>query len=465
MKVRTLALLASLVACSGGGTSPSSSPDALPSPDGRPAADGAPGSVPDSAPRDAPAAAPDGRVAPDAPIVSPTPDAPPSVPPPSITSVRIQGFPGTTQVRQGQSVTLVVAGTHFGDVVYASLGDRMLFPTTKTEVELDFDVLIRSGDPLGAVDLVLHTGDVDTTRAAAITVTPIAVTLAGDDGNIGTFDAPLRTITAAMGVALGGDTISVGPGTFGAGEAPQIFFDSRVTVLGAGSDKTIIQGVEVVLFHGAVLKHAKIPCFFDDSSPFPDETQLIDVVVAAGCQTGILLRYSALLMDVKVAAAGTGVAIQSVGADTYTLDGVEIAGAAKGLIVTGEAFAKLDHVTVAGGHDTGIEIGGSAQATVRAADVTVLGPVGLDRGAAVYVWSSGAVLDFGTATDAGGNVLTGDIWSLEDDRPVRAAADGPILTLSSSTLGNVVIAPMVYVGPATVGYLGIRSAGNRVQVF
>ncbi|MEM6928419.1 MAG: right-handed parallel beta-helix repeat-containing protein, partial [Myxococcota bacterium] len=169
-------------------------------------------------------------------------DGPPA---PQITSVRIDGFGDSLQVRQGWGIfSLEITGTDLGGATIAGLGDLTyeIDANNATSAVVRFD----AGDEVapGPLDLELVV-DAGTARLdEAIVVTETTVGGDGDDDTgRGTPDSPLRSIAAADAVAPAGADIVLLPGTYSeaSGETWPLNVEQR-RLIGSGAETTIVQG-------------------------------------------------------------------------------------------------------------------------------------------------------------------------------------------------------------------------------
>ncbi len=87
--------------------------------------------------------------------------------------------------------------------------------------------------------------------------------------------------------------------------------------------------------------------------------------------------------------------------------------------------------------------------------------------AGIYIGGAASVLDLGDAAESGRNVVSGNGGcALEDQRPPRALADGPVVTLNGTSLnGTTYQTPFLAMGPFnTSGVLCITGTNNRVGI-
>jgi hypothetical protein len=435
-------------------------------------------------PADAPPV-PDAHPTPDArPIPDAEPGGPDAPPPPTVTSVTVAGTASSTEVRQGASFQLVIKGTNLGMVLLGNLGDVSVVSTQMAPTQVTMMGIEPHGEVPGRYDLTLITLDgQQVTVPGAIEVTPIVVAVGGDDNaNPGTFDAPLRTVSRGLSTAMAGDHVRVLPGTYQDGEQLEPRVVAGVTLSGSGSDVTSLvaraAATGLQLERGAAVEAMRISgyhnqfgegtCVHDESSTSSDVSRLTDVVLD-DCDGGAAFSRPAELTRVRVSGnMSTGLSLASDQGETpYDLTSIVIDGAQVGVLVTQSARANLDSVTIVGGRGIGLSIAGAAQVTVRHTIIRQLPPAGsLDRGAGVYLQSTGTQLDFGTASDDGQNDFKGGSIAFNDDRAARAGANGPIVTFSATTLNDTQPPAGIVTGPVVSGasYV-VNGANNRLQFY
>jgi Protein of unknown function (DUF1565) len=183
--------------------------------------------------------------------------------PPQITTLSIVGYGGSTLIAFGAGpLTVQITGENLDTLTTVDAGPLnavLVAGGSATARTLTLNVghavaaSASSGLKAGAYDLTVTSPTGSATLTGAFTVTPIKVTTTGDDTNgRATPDAPLRTVTKALGRAAGRDEVDVAAGTYN--EAGGEVWPTRsgvappagnvavgVSIVGAGSGTTKLQ--------------------------------------------------------------------------------------------------------------------------------------------------------------------------------------------------------------------------------
>ncbi|HVR60615.1 MAG TPA: DUF1565 domain-containing protein [Polyangia bacterium] len=146
-------------------------------------------------------------------------------------------------VLQGEVINLTVTGVDLDGADNVSLGEIGLgAPADARRDRFRMAITIPHGTALGAKTLrfTTHGGQKWYESPALVTVTPINVAEHGSDSAAGTARSPFATLARALVSAGAGDTVVLGPGTFGEQRDPSspLKLPSSLTLEGAGKDMT-----------------------------------------------------------------------------------------------------------------------------------------------------------------------------------------------------------------------------------
>lgn len=185
-------------------------------------------------------------------------DPPAPHPSPTIDLVRLEGFGGGKQVRQGQgNVVLVVEGRNLSSVTAATLerkegavGVSALAVTlpvsilSKTNTALRLQATVAHGAPIGDYDIGIVNGAV-TKADAVMTVTAIRVAPTGNDATgRGTSESPFRSLTKAVSVATSADQILLRQGDYNIANGEIFPINvAGMNIQGQGKQNTVLSGV------------------------------------------------------------------------------------------------------------------------------------------------------------------------------------------------------------------------------
>lgn len=382
---------------------------------------------------------------------------------PTITSIVIQGYGDSTQVREGVGpITLEVTGSDLEAVTITRLGgisgDIDANNASSLIATFDVDPSVEIG-PL-TLEVVADAGISNIEGAVEVTETTASGT--GDDATgHGTPDHPLRSLAAALAVSPEGGDVVLLPGTYD--EANGETFPTTVTdrrVIGSGSDVTILsgpggesglylndasvadlqltgfvngvraqsghvtlQGLEV---HGntadgfnastgttdPVLSVQAIGCSFHDNglhgfeastppdSPYPYTVQ--DCTIENNGQRGIYMVQSVQMTLVDTTIEGNDFQGISMLQDArLTASGVTVRGNdLEGLLASGNTTAVIESSLIRGQQEHGIEFSG---ASLQVRDTEVLNNV-----AGAIRITGEPVIDLGTIADPGNNRVGND---------------------------------------------------------
>jgi hypothetical protein len=171
-------------------------------------------------PPDAPAAPPDGPA--DAPVSAVTIDA-------------VATTYGFTEVRQGDTVELVIKGTHLDSATAVTVGDLTATILSVAEAEIHATLIVPHGHAVGARALTVVAQLGSATRANAITLTDVVASPTGSAAGHGTYQSPFALCDAPVAAATGGDTIDL---LAGAHTCDHVLELIDASVHGAGSNAT-----------------------------------------------------------------------------------------------------------------------------------------------------------------------------------------------------------------------------------
>src|SRR5262249_17109469 len=125
--------------------------------------------------------------------------------PPTVDSVKTAD--GFTQIRQGETVQLVVTGSELAGVTGVQLGRFTVSITTHTATEIRGDIAIPHGFASGPLSLSASFPAQTLTVDNAITITPYVVSAAAGSGGHGTFQSPLALCDPNIETATRGDVL------------------------------------------------------------------------------------------------------------------------------------------------------------------------------------------------------------------------------------------------------------------
>ncbi len=167
----------------------------------------------------------------------------------SCTLAACQGAPGTSladgttvspspTLRQGQAAVSLVFTRAAGGLASAAAFDLgglvVVRQPQSTDTRLVLAVSVPHGVALGARTLTFSDGSGAVSIPNVVVVGPITAAPTGADTNLGTTDAPFRTIKRAVDVAGAGDTIELGDGAYDgtAGETWSYTLPASLTIIG-----------------------------------------------------------------------------------------------------------------------------------------------------------------------------------------------------------------------------------------
>jgi hypothetical protein len=180
------------------------------------------GSPPDAATADA---TPPDAASPDAPVITAV--------------VTIDGF---TQIRQGETVEVLITGERLAATTSVMLGGLPVEILAATAQQLRVQVSVPNGHPPGPVVLVVTTPAGVATRQAAITTTYIVVAVDGTLIGHGTYPSPLAFCPEFGGHYVpGGSTLELLAGAFVCDRGPSLDLGVGSRVLGSGRGVTIVR--------------------------------------------------------------------------------------------------------------------------------------------------------------------------------------------------------------------------------
>ena len=233
----------------------------------------------------------------------------------------------------------------------------------------------------------------------------------GDDGSgNGTIGAPYRTLTAAVDAATAGATIVLANGNYAATDGEAFPIDvSGLTLQGESAGGTLLSGSSAAL-HGLTAASG--------DTTIRDLTVTGFSTTAAGANV-LITGGTVLLEDVIVSnGARGGIIIQD---GSVTLRSVAVSGNVDdNVLVRGNTTLQVvDSLISDSVNADGIDVGDDATLKLRTTEI-----VGND-GSGIELNDGGAA-DLGTASDPGGNTITGnaleggDAAQLDDERPAGA---------------------------------------------
>ena len=151
------------------------------------------------------------------------------------------------QVRQGESdivVSVARAEGGLSDVTHVALGELGVeIEAGGTDTQMRLHVTVPHGAALGPRALTFDSPSGSVSEDDVIDVTPISVAATGADSNLGTTDAPFRSLKQALSVAGAGDTCSLANGTYDAehGETWAYALPAGLDIVGESTELTVLQ--------------------------------------------------------------------------------------------------------------------------------------------------------------------------------------------------------------------------------
>ncbi len=423
------------------------------------------------------------------------------------------------------SVTLRLEGAHLEQVDAAAVLGTPAAVGVAGDGRLDVAWSVPHGAPLGPAELRLLAVDGrETVLSEALTITPITAGPDGDDDTgRGTPASPVRSMTRALSLAAAGDEVLLLAGTYATatGETwphasgaiePELVsapnLPMGVTLRGEDRDGVVLAGplaadpdtesVALTAAGDAVIRDLSIVGFgravvASEGSLLVANVHVGDVRLAAISAVGradLRVEGATLVPEgangVFAYGGGRLTLVDSEGRGAFYGAGVQQSGTLRlersrlsgfvGIVAFDDAtVALLDSVVadtsslgITASHRTVLEIVGSE---VRGANVGI----GFDgrilrvrssrivdhRDVGLYIHGDPAMIDLGTATDAGQNVLAGSTrYQLHDARPSDRTV---VITLSATLFGDEIAAPRLANGPLDEApLLLIEGAGNKV---
>lgn len=429
---------------------------------------------------------------------------------PRIDSVDFEHSSGN-QVRQGAGeVVLRLRGQHFArvtDFELAGLDVEVLPGRSDAEVLLGFTVY--HGLAVGARDLRFTTETYGGSELnGAIQITPITVGPAGSDtGGHGTAASPYRSLTMALSVAGGGDTVHLLNGNYSAtsGESwgaqdwpstqlpltmPTPNVPADVSIRGESTAGVILEGhyaaggaeTGLVFAGTGSLSGVTLVDFATAIITTEGEQELTELVIEENSE-GILVLDDAVttvtqsvlqrtvhqavraenssavsLQDVAISDGGF-ISLEARGGSSLTGEQVAISrSGGDGVRISDSATAELRQLQVQGSAGDGVSFSGRGL-SLRSSVITDNGGSGL------LVGQEPHYVDLGTILEPGENTLQGNGgYQLLDQRPGRSDPFGVPITVSSSSVAGETWSGRTESGPVEIpGVLSIQGLNQRIE--
>ena len=431
-------------------------------------------------------------------------------PPVTITNSRLEGYGNSLQVRQGAGeISLELSGENLSEISSPVIDDLDVTLEETSQTLARFTVSIPHGAELGQRDLRFTVQDELLEVENVLEISYIhAAPQGSDDSGKGTPDSPFRTLTKALSLAQGGDTISLASGEYStaSGESWTLWSHGNALpglVPNDGLTLNVAAGVSI-MGEGAttVLRGEGIGAYTVGFAP-ANNVSVADLLME-DFEYAVLNKHEDLsLHNVRInnSAAGlwtyeestvnvTGDSVFSgsfVGAAalneaTLTLLGTTLNFGLFGGLFSGESVVLLDTVN-ASQNATGIGVLGSADLRLKKVEANE-NTIGMDvsggiirvRGSSfshnkdfgIRVTQDMLKLDLGTASDAGNNHLQNNgSFQFLDTRPEREQPGGTVIEMSETVLGESSLDPGSYSG-IFVGEnksMMITFKNNLVQVY
>jgi hypothetical protein len=174
----------------------------------------------------------------------PDPDPAPDPDAPTISSVSLQGYGASTQVRQGPNVIVEITGTNLSGITFAKLGDINGVVQANNPISAAVAFTIPHATELGPKTLSLTADLGVATLDDAVTITATTAGPAGNDATgKGTPDSPFRSLNKAVSVVEAGDSILLLDGEYSEanGEVWPVTLEDLV-LMGESRDGTVLIG-------------------------------------------------------------------------------------------------------------------------------------------------------------------------------------------------------------------------------
>ena len=419
------------------------------------------------------------------------------------------------ELRQGQAgveLTLTRASGGLANPSQIDFQDlAVTLEPSSTDARLRLSVTVPHGAAPGPRSLTLTTSNGTTTELDVVAITAITASPEGLDSQLGTTEAPFRTVAQALRVSGAGDTVELRKGTYADSEAWGYAVPDRVTIHGespsttllegAGNAPTALESAAHLTLSGLTVSGFDIGVKAEPAAQLALANMAISSAISAievdGDDVSVDVTESALNVPgeaaLRVADGSHRSQVSLHGAqltgglfdadpeatllvDSTTIDarassaGVNFAGAKLGVssssirVGTGaygvslrSGAASFDHVTIEGGAYGVYQLTGSSK--LRDTQVDGFASVGL-------YYASGAV-DLGTATEAGNNAFQSSTPSAEA-YGIYVNLDTSPVTCSNTSFNGLIPSPgTVKAGTEALSLAGayLLNPGQTLQFY
>ncbi len=430
-------------------------------------------------------------------------------PPASITAFQLKDYGESLQLRQGAEAVLELQGENLTELSNLSLEDLTVSLESQSDNEVSIKVLVPHGASLGFRTLSFDAGGNSFELDKVIEVTAIHASPVGlDEGGKGTADLPWRSLTKALSFANVGDRIRLAAGEYSEAsgevwpvwphgnnlpglvandglspntpEGVSIIGEDATTILKGNSvgsytlgfvpannvsiSNLLMQDFEYAILSSAQnlkLENVRINSsaaalwnYASSSTSVSGESVFSGSFVAAAALNQA--RLNLLGTSLNFGLFG-GLFSEEV---TVLLEDVKATNNATGIAVLGNAEVRLKN-TVANQNAIGMDISGGSL-KVRNSSFSDNQQFG------IRVTQEILKLDLGTGSDAGNNALqNNEVFQFLDARPERAQADGTVIEMSDTLLGDSSLAEGAYSGVfvGTNKSLMISFKNNLLRVY
>lgn len=429
---------------------------------------------------------------------------------PRIDSVDFENSTGN-QVRQGAGeVVLRLRGQHFArvtDFELAGLDVEVLPGRSDTEVSLGLTV--DHGLAVGERNLRFSTETYGGSElTGAIQITPITVGPAGSDADgHGTMAHPYRSLTMALSVAGGSDTVHLLNGNYNAANGenwgtqdwpstqlpmtlPTPNVPADVSIRGQSSAGVILEGnyaaggteTGLVFASASSLSGVTLVNFTTAIITMEGEQELTDLALEENSEGILVLDEAVTTVVQSVLQRTVHQAIRAENSSSVSLRNVDISdGGFVSLEARGSSHLAGEQVTISRSGGDGVRISDSATAELRRLTVQGSGGDGIafrgqglslrssvitdNGGSGVLVGQEPHYVDLGTILEPGENTLEGNGgYQLLDERPGRSDLFGVPITVSSSSLAGETWSGRTESGPVEIpGVLSIQGLNQRIE--
>ena len=340
-------------------------------------------------------------------------------PPVTIDTVAIQGFGGSTQVRQGfGAIVLEITGNNLNNIALANLNGLAGTVQTNNNLAATIQFTVPTGEAIGSNDLSITADAGNATFSNAVEVTAITANAAtGSDTNLGTPDSPFKTLTQAASVAGTGDSINLADGLYDTANGETFPIDiSDVSLSGTTEAGTIVDGTGVANTDGLVINsgtsavsNLTVQNLDLDGIDINGGTVTVSNVTVTEVNQDAFETSDATVTLTDVTATNSDDGIEANTGSVLTLTNFTASGNQfDGIDLDNDTTATIDTVSLTNNGDNGIEISSTVSATITNATISGSEDLGIDIQNALTVQiSNSTVNNNGSVTSESGIEVSG----------------------------------------------------------